>query len=514
MIGESTQALILIRLAIFSLRAITPISFTYIALILASPLLAHVHPIFNTSFFTLSSTSILAWMARIFCLNEVWFYFWSQARIKSFAPLSKHDGLTPAERNELFKKVSATIEDPEKFMLGWFNGAPIESIGKNNMRQWILWAFFNLPSSDPDMKDISAENMKEIDVYVAELERKLGRTFPPGFNKDIKSIRLSTDPVNVIHRPACVYLGVGVLYDFLGWSRFYSLGLRHYVPSADSGHRIRYPYVGLPSKPSNSVLTYWYRPCPPLAKNEKEALPIVFIHGIGAGLKTYRDKITKILAQNPRSAIYLIETPSVTMKFMDKLPSKHEYINAVSDLLSSNNHKEALFCGHSLGTVIVSWIVHLRPEMCKRVILIDPVCWLLHLPNVAYNFLHRKPVTANHWLYWFFVSNEPGIAWFLGRGFFWFENALWLHEVPEHCEFTSFLSEKDLIVDIANVYKYLTNTTIPEGEIETVVKRHPEMRNLKTVLWRGIDHAVYLLRPGPSADVITAIHEAVASCER
>lgn len=294
--------------------------------------------------------------------------------------------------------------------------------------------------------------------------------------------------------------------------------MRHYVPSPKSGHRVRYPYIGLPSKPSNSVLTYWYKPCAPLPPGETEDLPIVFVHGIGAGLKIYRDKITKLCRENPRSAIYLIETPSVTMKFMDKLPAKTEYVTAVGNLLLSNGHMEALFIGHSLGTVIVSWIVHLRPEMCKRVVLIDPVCWLLHLPDVAYNFLHRNPVTANHWLYWYFVSNEPGIAWFLGRGFFWFENALWLDEVPPNCDMTVFLSENDMIVDVPNVYKYLTNESIPfSNDLKTgdkIIRSNKDHPNLKTILWKGpdMDHAVYLLMEGPSADVVEEIKSAVASC--
>lgn len=325
--------------------------------------------------------------------------------------------------------------------------------------------------------------------------------------------------VRDVKRIQLIVQSVGVLYDFFGWYRYHSLGLRHYVPSAASGHRVTYPYIGLPSRPSNSVLTYWYKPSPASKTNEPETLPVVFIHGIGAGLKIYRDKITKISKENPRSAIYLLEVPAVTMKFVEKLPKKKEFVAAVSALLKSNGHKEAIFCGHSLGTVVTTWIVHSAPELCKRVILIDPVCFLLHLPDVAFNFLHRKPVTANHWLYWYFVSNEPGIAWFLGRGFFWFENILWIEEIPKTCEMTVFLSENDMIVDVPSVFKYLTHETIPFNTTDKlqsgdkVVRSNKNVAALKTVLWSGpdMDHAMYLLMPGPSADVVDAVREAVES---
>lgn len=324
--------------------------------------------------------------------------------------------------------------------------------------------------------------------------------------------------------------GVGVLYDFLGWWRYYSLGLRHYIPSAASGHRIQYPYIGLPSRPSNSVLTYWYRPCPALKSGEKEELPLVFIHGIGAGLKIYRDMITKFSTDNPRSAIYLLEMPPVTMKFTQRLPRKQEYVDAVAALLHSNGHAEALFLGHSLGTVIASWIIHLQPKLCRRVILIDPVCFLLHLPDVAFNFLHRPPTNANHWLYWFFVSNEPGIAWFLGRGFYWSENILWTDQLPssrdgtDEVKTTVFLSEDDMIVDIPSVWSYLTETSIPPVQTDgkpgdklvhlSTTATTPNVRRHRTVLWRGpgMDHAMFLLMRGPSRDIVTTVHQQVQEC--
>ncbi|KAG6857936.1 hypothetical protein C0991_004254, partial [Blastosporella zonata] len=56
-----------------------------------------------------------------------------------------------------------------------------------------------------------------------------------------------------------------------------------------------------------------------------------------------------------------------------------------------------------------------------HVMLIDPIPILLHLPPVAYNFLHRAPSSAAEWQLWYFASTDPDIARTLGRAFFWTE---------------------------------------------------------------------------------------------
>ncbi|CCG84762.1 protein of unknown function [Taphrina deformans PYCC 5710] len=518
MIGESTQALIFIRISIFLLRLITPGSFLYCALVLISPFLRQTVPILDRSLFVWASSSALVWALRIFTLNEVWFYFWSQAKTAKYQVSSDYDdALTPKQREQLFNRVIAAVDEPRRFLSGWFLGAKPEDIYRGNMVEWLLWAFFNRHTREEFSAEHPKEIVDEIDRYISTWEKAMNLTIAPGYNDKVKCIRLNADPVRTVHRPACVYLGVGVLYDFLGWSRYYSLGMRHYIPSKSSGHRITYPYIGLPSRPSNSVLTYWYKPAAQTVSRETETLPFIFIHGIGAGLKVYREMITQIAEENPRSSIYLLEFPAVTMKFTDKLPQKEEFVKAVADLLHSNGHEQALFVGHSLGTVVASWIMHLQPKLCKSVILIDPVCFLLHLPNVAYNFLHREPETANHWLYWYFVSNEPGIAWFLGRGFFWFENVLWLDEVPKSCDLTVYLSENDMIVDIPSVFRYLTNEPIPFNTTDKlqsgdkIVRQSKASPNVKTVLWSGpeMDHAVFLLMKAPTADIVNSVHSAI-----
>ena len=67
---------------------------------------------------------------------------------------------------------------------------------------------------------------------------------------------------------------------------------------------------------------------------------------------------------------------------------------------------------------------HLSTRVAAMVF-IDPIPFLLHLLNIAYNFVYRDPRTANEWELWFFASRDPDISCAMSKHFFWTENILW-----------------------------------------------------------------------------------------
>lgn len=93
MIGESTTALIFIRTSILALRAITPLSFVYWALLLISPIFQFTLPCLNLDIFRWTSSSLLVWILRVVTGNEVWFYFWSQAKTVKYQKVGTLDSL-------------------------------------------------------------------------------------------------------------------------------------------------------------------------------------------------------------------------------------------------------------------------------------------------------------------------------------------------------------------------------------------------------------------------------------
>jgi hypothetical protein len=70
----------------------------------------------------------------------------------------------------------------------------------------VLWAIFS-----SDREHASLEWQEEIDSYVTSIEKLLGRKLEPGRNGDVKSMRLTLDPVVMLHRPL-VWYGVSFVY--------------------------------------------------------------------------------------------------------------------------------------------------------------------------------------------------------------------------------------------------------------------------------------------------------------
>ena len=102
-------------------------------------------------------------------------------------------------------------------------------------------------------------------------------------------------------------------------------------------------------------------------------------------------------------------------------------------------------------------------------LLIDPVSFMLSSPDVAYNFTRRKPRSANEWQLYYFASTDPGIAYTLGRTFFWAECVLWREDVRGR-DITVVLSGKDLITDTKAVAEYL----VGDGSGNQVVTRQDD----------------------------------------
>jgi pimeloyl-ACP methyl ester carboxylesterase len=138
----------------------------------------------------------------------------------------------------------------------------------------------------------------------------------------------------------------------------------------------------------------------------------------------------------------------------------------IRTILHHHGWDRFVLVAHSYGTVVATHLLHdsLSQDKISAVLLIDPVCFLLHHPDVAYNFTARPPQQANEWQLWYFASQDPGVAHTLGRRFFWSENVLWLEDLrrlmtEKGIEFTISLAGRDLIVNTETVGRYLTGAT-------------------------------------------------------
>ena len=89
--------------------------------------------------------------------------------------------------------------------------------------------------------------------------------------------------------------------------------------------------------------------------------------------------------------------------------SRPNTITSITQILNSLNIAQFVIVSYSYGTVMATHILH-DAHLSTRVaatLFIDPIPFLLHLPNNAYNFVYRNPRAANKWELWYVASQDP-----------------------------------------------------------------------------------------------------------
>ncbi|THU86288.1 hypothetical protein K435DRAFT_369326 [Dendrothele bispora CBS 962.96] len=604
MLGQTFPEYVFILFSIAFIRSIAPACLFYV--------LACIH---TRRLFLSIWTSIYLGLEVIFLL----FYLVRRRRLQQEA-LHKPPPLTKSQRQKLFQRcaehiisISSPSEDVTRnldlyknsngnnsnsnYPLGWFPStlqapSPNRLPKKGNVIEWLLWALFSIsPEQAHRLEKEGARRegeggdlREEIEDYIEKIETLLGTKFEEGRDSTMSSIRLTLDPVKMVHRPLLWYFTV-FLVDMYTALRLFRLGFRHYAPRTQTRSWFRVfpprPFTWVFSKPAaTEQFSYWYRPASTStstsssqprnlgSKSESsgaEAItkdPIVFIHGIGVGLHPYTPFLTSLIRSPSSSSsapsILLIEllpissritsfpsiaTPSLTSDTSKPntntpqhpattpLTAANVSLDAFYTTLSSLGLQNAVLATHSYGTVLGAWILReqrarqtlelrLKREKGEELgpgkaeeddgerrhavtrhnerktptitshVFIDPIPILLHLPDVAYNFLYRPPGrrrwwnwnwNANEWQLWYFASRDPDVAYELHRGFWWTENVLWKEDLvggggqssgkesdndersqgeePRAPRIAVILSEKDQIVPSERVWEYLTSTT-------------------------------------------------------
>merc|ERR1712048_1173193 len=147
--------------------------------------------------------------------------------------------------------------------------------------------------------------------------------------------------------------------------------------------------------------------------------------------------------------------PNIAMRIREDAPSMAETVACISDMLDSWDVPAAHFTGHSFGSVVLSWMVSQAPSRILALTFMDPVCFMLAKPDVAYNFMYRKPASPTQLLLYYFVSKELYIAHSLARNFFWHQCILWPEQLPAGVPTLVVLSGNDSIVPTHSVRRYL-----------------------------------------------------------
>ncbi|KAJ6606169.1 hypothetical protein DFH09DRAFT_1017115 [Mycena vulgaris] len=486
MIGQSLPEYYFIRVCIAGLRLLAPASVGYLLAcaatgsILVSPILA----------------AVAACEASFYAI----FFIRGRRFNQAVPPIPPR--LSRSGRRDLFDKCASQITSD--YPSGWFQ-PPNSELKRDNVYEWILWAMF---ASTPEQA--SPEWEEEIDEYISIVEKSLGRKLEPGRNPDVKSLRLSFDPIYMLHRPLIWYMIVA-LVDTLTSVFLLSLGFKHYSPRPYFRAFPPRPLLAVFSKPAATPhFPYWYRP-PRAGVQSKN--PILFLHGIGIGLHPYVPLFREILRADPTQSLLLVEFLPISFRITSPMPPRWTTLAAINTILEDLHIPQVVLAAHSYGTFLAAHILSPPPDAeatgdpalvlnrkVTSLVLVDPIPFLLHLPTVAYNFLYRAPGArrANEWQLWYFASRDADVARVLGRCFFWEEGCLWRADLRRFSaggrRVAVVLGGGDQIVPSAAVRAYLTGDEEEVGEWTRVgagAERWVNCTGALEVLWfPRLDHAM------------------------
>ena len=361
----------------------------------------------------------------------------------------------------------------EEFFEGWFHGAPIASIKRRNVEEFIAYGFHcaRLP-------DLTPSERAAVSDYVERIESKYGRPFAPGHNPDVSFMAHLWEPLRVLHKPLALHAlaeGMRIATDGALWIAGFkqgrtACGFRYWVKPAQvvvsEGRTGRARTVAAASSSSFSLASLGglarrrrtggarLRSCDSAssldaaaagggdgatAATDPETAPILFVHGVGLGLTPYVPLILELAKLLPRRPVLLLEARHVSVGLAPRAASTDEVATAARTVLATHGWTSAACVGHSYGTFVLSRLAQTAPEVVQSLVLLDPVCMLTIYPQLLKNFVYKPPsawsagaraalaaVDSARFLF----SRDLTVAEAFCRRFAWHRECLWPQDSP------------------------------------------------------------------------------------
>lgn len=252
---------------------------------------------------------------------------------------------------------------------------------------------------------------------------------PEGYNPQVRPMLLTLDKITYMHRPLVFYASLTII-QVLGHSVLTLLGFRRHEVNG---------------------IAYWYRSrVRDVRPGEEASLPMVFFHGISPGLNLY---LLVIHTLSRGRKMVLMEVPHIAMCLNFKAKRLGDMVKTVEIIAKRHRMPYFSVVGHSFGSLCAAWVSKHLKHNVRQLVLLDPVSLLLGLPDVCYNFLHKKPKTVMEHLLHYGGSMEITIHHTLRRQFWWYEGQLFLDEIK--CPVYVGLSGNDEIVPSAILKLYI-----------------------------------------------------------
>ena len=411
---------------------------------------------------------------------------------------SLDDDQTDKSSTESLVALSSSPEETKKTNKG--------RIQKDNMDEFLTWAFFGLPLSTVQT---STDMQNALNNFYNILSKRTGLTFEPGNNPNYTQPRSFTfEQIRSLYRPYIVYVGVALLKmaaDII----LYIIGFKQYT--------------------CTKGLRYWHR-----SSRTHKGSPFLFFHGIApGGYAPYLPMIFGILRGKlsyRHRDIFLFENKPVSYALCFDALSEEDTVHGVLEAINlhldeTSTVNNLTLMGHSFGSCQVAWMIKSQDIKNKisSIILCDPVSILLSAPDVVVNFLYRRqglkdPYNGN-WNSWveklirfinetkihIVASSELFIEHYLRRNFAWYNSELWLQDIPSKVNVLVCLADSDEIVNTPNIEREINyhNSAISRG------KSDDSGCLVEKIIWKDVGHAHCMM----STTCFDDIHKAMARME-
>ena len=403
--------------------------------------------------------------------------------------------LTPLRIIDHFLELAEEgVFELKDFFSEWFYGADFDDISRDSAHELSAYGFFY-----SRFGDLPASEQELIRTNVDKIERIMDRKFPTHGAK-LPFIQHIWEPVTAVYQPFCVRL-MTTLFNLIAYAFLTAWGFQR--------------------RTHNSV-SFWIREAAPppagarrplVAPEAKTAAaegaaegaegagarapPLLFFHGVGMGLIMYLPLVRNVMARLRGTGcardVILLDMPHVSMRWTAHIPTFDNIADDVAEMVALMGYGRVDVAGHSYGSFCCARIIQKYPALVRSSLLIDPVCFLLILPNIVSNFLikgARNPFTHSvstflrDFVRIFFCSREEGIAYTFSRNFYWHQVCLWMNEIPART--TVVLSSEDELVPGKELMRYLTR----EKNREDFPGKQP-----RTIWLDGQNHAGFLGHP-------------------
>ena len=265
----------------------------------------------------------------------------------------------------------------------WFHhdgprsGDELEMPRKENMDELFSYAFFGqFPNQlEPWMQT-------ELQLIYDMLESRYNLTFSPGINSNLRSMRLSLDPLEPAYRPLLIYILFASVQ--LCANLFLRVaGFRFYTTS----NGLRYWYRPQKNALQRHVSTKWnargrvsVSDTEPTNMHTDSQLPLLFFHGIApGGVALYLPMLLCGLGKGGRP-IMLFENPAISFQLCLRAHTEQETVAGVWEAVNARLGPKTgvSIVGHSFGSCQLTWLLHSK-NACRiqQVVLVDPVSVLL-----------------------------------------------------------------------------------------------------------------------------------------